>query len=137
MLGQLLGLSGPYRPAPWQPSDTVAVGNYLARQFGGGGGSELQNLQFLQYLDTELIAKGVQDPFGDAAAIFNDARWINDPTAPTTVPGPPQMPRPPPRCAGQRATPRQAHAAAGLPASATAALAKAAARRCSATGTTS
>jgi Penicillin amidase len=28
VLGQALGLSGPYRPAPWQPEDTVAVGNF-------------------------------------------------------------------------------------------------------------
>src|SRR5690349_9599895 len=54
VLGQALGLSGPYRPAPWQAEDTVAVGNFLARQFGGGGGSELTNLQFLQYLENEL-----------------------------------------------------------------------------------
>src|SRR5690242_4796506 len=31
VLGQLLGLSGPYRPAPWSPEDTMAVGNFLAR----------------------------------------------------------------------------------------------------------
>jgi len=41
-LGKLLGMTGPYRPAPWRPVDTMAVGNYLARQFGGGGGSDLQ-----------------------------------------------------------------------------------------------
>jgi len=86
-LGQLLGQSGPYRPAPWQPTDSVAVGNYLARQFGGGGGSELQNLQFLNYLSVELTAKGDQNAGADAAKIFNDARWFNDPHAPTTVPG--------------------------------------------------
>ena len=85
-LGQLLGLSGPYRPAPWQPTDTVAVGNFLARQFGGGGGSELQNLQFELYLVSELQAKGDPQPSVDAAKIFNDARWLDDPTAPTTVP---------------------------------------------------
>src|SRR6266566_7634418 len=88
VLGQALGLSGPYQPAPWQPEDTVAVGNFLARQFGGGGGSELTNLQFLQYLENELIKTGSKHPFTTASAIFNDARWINDPTAPTTVPGP-------------------------------------------------
>ena len=86
-LGKLLGLTGPYRPAPWQPVDTVAVGNYLARQFGGGGGSELQNFQFLDYLAKELQSKGDPNPVTDAAKIFNDARWLNDPTAPTTVPG--------------------------------------------------
>ncbi|HEY1916488.1 MAG TPA: penicillin acylase family protein [Streptosporangiaceae bacterium] len=87
-LGQALGETGPYRPAPWQPTDTMAVGDYLARQFGGGGGSELQNLQFLGYLDSELMAKHDPNPYTDGASIFNDARWLDDPTAPTTVPGP-------------------------------------------------
>jgi penicillin G amidase len=87
-LGKVLGLSGPYRPAPWQPTDTMAVGDYLAREFGGGGGSELRNLGFLQYLNAELAARGDAHPATDATAIFNDARWIDDTTAPTTVPGP-------------------------------------------------
>src|SRR6516162_10565635 len=87
VLGQALGLSGPYQPAPWQPEDTVAVGNFLARQLGGGGGSEATNLQFLNYLENELIKTGAKNPLSAAAAIFNDSRWINDPTAPTTVPG--------------------------------------------------
>ncbi len=87
LLGQLLGLGGPFRPAPWEPTDTVAVGNYLARQFGGGGGSELQNLAFVRYLQAELSSKGDSSAARDARAIFNDSRWIDDPTAPTTVPG--------------------------------------------------
>jgi penicillin G amidase len=88
-LGQALGSpSGtPYRPAPWTPEDTVAVGNYLAREFGGGGGSELQNLSFLNYLVAAQASKDDVNAVSDATAIFNDARWINDPTAPTTVPG--------------------------------------------------
>jgi penicillin G amidase len=88
VLGKALGLPGPYRPAPWRPIDTVAVGNFLAREFGGGGGSELQNLSFLTYLNAELTAKGDASAAADAQAIFNDARWIDDTTAPTTVPGP-------------------------------------------------
>ena len=87
-LGKALGLTGPYRPARWSPTDTVAVGDYLAREFGGGGGSELQNLSFLQYLNAELTARGDAHAATDATAIFNDARWIDDTTAPTTVPGP-------------------------------------------------
>jgi penicillin G amidase len=87
VLGKALGMSGPYRPAPWSPVDSVAVGDYLAREFGGGGGSELQNLSFLRYLDAELAARGDTRAASDAIAIFNDARWIDDPTAPTTVPG--------------------------------------------------
>jgi penicillin amidase len=86
VLGQLFGVGGPYRPAPWQATDTVAVGNFLAREFGGGGGSELSNLAFLHYLDAELTTKGDPNAAADAQAVFNDARWIDDPTAPTTVP---------------------------------------------------
>jgi penicillin amidase len=126
VLGQALGLTGPYQPAAWQPGDTVAVGNFLARQFGGGGGSELTNLQFLQYLENELIKSGAKNPFGTAAAIFNDARWTNDRTAPTTVPQPSLAP-------SASASPAKAdaallHAAAGLPAISHAVLAKAAAK---------
>src|SRR6266568_1082509 len=88
VLGHVLGLPGPYRPPAWRPVDTVAVGNFLARQFGGGGGSELQNLGFLQYLQAELAKAGAPAPATTAGAVFNDARWINDLTAPTTVPGP-------------------------------------------------
>lgn len=86
ILGDLLGTKGPYRPAPWRPIDTVAVGDYLAREFGGGGGSELQNLGFVRYLTAELTKKGDKKAATDAQAIFNDTRWINDPNAPTTVP---------------------------------------------------
>ena len=94
-LGQALGLTGPYRPAPWRPIDTVAVGNYLAREFGGGGGSELQNLSFLTYLDAELTAKSDAHPVQDAQAIFNDARWIDDTDGADHCPlGAPSMPRP-------------------------------------------
>ncbi len=89
ILGLLLGLKEPYRPAPWTPTDTVAVGDYLAREFGGGGGSELQNLSFLNYLKAELAKKKDPNAAADAVAIFNDARWIDDPTAPTTVPSTP------------------------------------------------
>jgi len=85
-LGQALGLTGPYRPAPWRPIDTVAVGNFLAREFGGGGASELENLSFLRYLKAELTVGHDAHPGPDAEAIFNDARWIDDTTAPTTVP---------------------------------------------------
>src|SRR5262245_2642519 len=124
VLGQALGLSGPYQPAPWQPEDTVAVGNFLARQFGGGGGSELTNLQFLQYLESELTKNHVKTPFAAAQAMFNDSRWINDPTAPTTVPGV----HAPAGAAPARAGDSLLHAVAGLPAISRAELAKAAAK---------
>jgi acyl-homoserine lactone acylase PvdQ len=126
VLGKLLGLSGAYQPAPWQPEDTVAIGNYLARQFGGGGGSELNNLQFLQYLENELIKTGSKSPFSTAAAIFNDARWTNDLTAPTTVPQPSLAP--PPGASPAKADAALLHAAAALPALSHTVLAKAAAK---------
>lgn len=75
---RVLGLHGPYRPAPWRPVDTIAIGDMLAREFGGGGGNELNNLTLLEYLQSKYRSS--------ARAIFNDLRWINDPTAPTTVP---------------------------------------------------
>ncbi len=109
-LGQLLGQSGPYRPAPWRPVDTVAVGNFLAREFGGGGGSELTNLQFLNYLFAELTAKGDKNPSADSVKIFNDARWINDPHAPTTVPSTAALSSPPRSQASAAIARHQAHA---------------------------
>ena len=89
VLGTLTGAKGPYRPAPWSPLDTVAVGNYLAREFGGGGGAELSNLAYVRYLTADLRRSHDANAAHDAAAIFDDTRWLNDPTAPTTVPGTP------------------------------------------------
>jgi penicillin G amidase len=86
LAGRLLQLPGPYRPAPWHAVDTLAIGNFLARDFGGGGGSELSNLAFVRYLEAELAKDHDVHATTDTAAIFNDARWINDPSAPTTVP---------------------------------------------------
>ena len=68
-----------YRPKPFTVLDIVANGNFLAREFGGGGGDELSNLQFLQFLQKKYGAT-------EGYAIFNDARWVDDPNAPTTVP---------------------------------------------------
>jgi penicillin G amidase len=121
VLGHALGLppGTPYQPAPWTPEDSVAVGNYLAREFGGGGGSELQNLGFLDYLVAELSAKDDVSAVSDATAIFNDARWLNDPTAPTTVPGggapsPPESASAPIATAGPGSSPATAKTLASL-----------------------
>jgi acyl-homoserine lactone acylase PvdQ len=124
VLGQLLNLPGPYRPAPWQPIDTVAVGNFLAREFGGGGGSELENLAFLRYLQAEFASKGDPSAAADAQAVFNDSRWINDPTAPTTVPDPAD-PSSPTSSGGGQAPAATAQGAAALAGVTTQALATA------------
>jgi penicillin G amidase len=97
LAGNILGLHGrPYRPAAWKPVDTIAIGDVLAREFGGGGGNELNNLTLLRYLQHKYASS--------AHAIFNDMRWINDPTAPTTVPnGRANTPTPPNAASALRA----------------------------------
>ncbi len=109
LAGKILGLTGPYRPGAWRPVDTVAIGDVLAREFGGGGGEELNNLTLLQYLQQKYPSS--------ARSIFNDLKWINDPTAPTTVPnGRANLPTPPNPVRAQRAigfvTPSAARAGA-------------------------
>ncbi len=91
VVGFLTGATGPYRPAPWTPEDTVAVGDYLAREFGGGGGSELSNLAYLRYLQAYFTHRDDTHAARDAMAVFDDTRWIDDPTAPTTVPPSPSL----------------------------------------------
>lgn len=87
-IGGLVGLGDqPYRPRRWTPIDTVAIGNFLAREFGGGGGNELDYERFLRYLEAERTGRGVANPALEARQIFDDALWIDDPTAPVTVPG--------------------------------------------------
>jgi penicillin G amidase len=78
VVGALLG-ENVYKPPPFTVLDVVANGAVLAREFGGGGGDELSNLSFLQFLQAKYGAK-------QGYALFNDARWVDDPTAPVTVP---------------------------------------------------
>ncbi|MCW5851192.1 MAG: penicillin acylase family protein [Anaerolineae bacterium] len=66
-------------PAPWTLRDSVAFGAFMVRRFGEIGGRELTNQAFLNSL---IAQHGQQAAYG----IFNDARWINDPDAPITVP---------------------------------------------------
>lgn len=66
-------------PAPWRPTDTVAVGTLLARRFGEAAGAETRNAALLN---------GLRDLFepAEAARVFDDLRVKNDPGAATTVP---------------------------------------------------
>jgi penicillin G amidase len=66
-------------PAQWTIRDSVAFGVFMTRRFGEIGGREITNASVLSSL---IAAHGQTDGF----AIFNDARWINDPDSPTTVP---------------------------------------------------
>jgi penicillin amidase len=72
---EALGLT----PRPWLPDDSIAVSMALLANFGEFGADELTNAADLQ----ELIAR-----FGPAegSAVFNDTHWLDDPSAPTSVP---------------------------------------------------
>lgn len=75
------GAEGGLDPAsirPWRVTDTVAVGQLMARRFGGDEGGELRNQLILTFL------KNAQKD--DAYRLFNDALWRNDPASPTTIP---------------------------------------------------
>src|SRR5205814_1461004 len=63
---------------PWKVTDSMAIGEMMARRFGGGGGGELRNLQILALL------KGL---FGERAPqVLDDLAPQNDPAAPATIP---------------------------------------------------
>jgi penicillin amidase len=55
----------------WSVNKTLAIAQYMARNFGGGGGLELERLQELQT---------------NGQVWFDQNRPINDPDAPTTIP---------------------------------------------------
>ena len=65
-------------PAPWQPTDTLAVGELELTRFAIGGGGELDNARLLADLRRR---------FSDAEArgIFDDVCWIDDPSAAITI----------------------------------------------------
>jgi penicillin amidase len=71
-------LFGP--PRPWTVDDSIATYLFFGTGFGTFGGDELDNLAQLQ----DLVAR-----LGPAAAqqVFADTHWLDDPSAPTTVPG--------------------------------------------------
>src|SRR5438552_17566162 len=63
---------------PWRATDSLAIGEMMARRFGAEGGGELRNMMVLSFLKAR---------FKDAAPrVFDDLLWRNDPKAPTTIP---------------------------------------------------
>jgi len=74
------GYPVPFDPAalrPWRPTDSIAIGQMMARRFGGSEGGELRNL-----LIFTLLQAGRKQ---DAWKLLNDVAWRNDPAAPTTI----------------------------------------------------
>ena len=66
-------------PRPWTVDDSVATYLYFGAAFGTFGGDELDNLAQLQELIARLGVAGGQQAFADT-------HWLDDPSAPTTVP---------------------------------------------------
>ena len=66
------------KPQHFTVSDIFGFFTQLLRRFGMIGGSEMKNLNALQIL-TERFGKR------EGWAVFNDWRWINDPSAPTYI----------------------------------------------------
>jgi penicillin amidase len=66
-------------PRPWTVDDSIATYLYFASFFGTFGGDELDNLAQLEDLTARL--GGVE-----GQRVFDDTHWLDDPSAPTTVP---------------------------------------------------
>src|SRR5438477_10033461 len=54
---------------PWKVTDSLAIGEMMARRFGGGGGGELRNLQALSFIKSAFGSKAEQ--------VFDDLVWQN------------------------------------------------------------
>jgi acyl-homoserine lactone acylase PvdQ len=65
-------------PTAWSVADVVAVAGLIGGIFGKGGGNEVGNAHFLQYLQQRLGTT-------DGASAFAQFRTANDPLAPTTA----------------------------------------------------
>ena len=69
-----------YQPDPWTIKDSMALIRFMVRRFGENGGRELRNQSDFQALVDMYGSEG------EAEALYNDLHWLNDPTAPVTVP---------------------------------------------------
>ncbi|MCB1845056.1 MAG: penicillin acylase family protein, partial [Halioglobus sp.] len=65
-------------PVPYNVNDVIAVTAFIGSIFGAGGGSEVQNAEFLSKL-----VNGIGE--GQAQLAWEDAMLFNDPEAPTTI----------------------------------------------------
>lgn len=72
-------------PRRWTVDDSIATYLYFANFFGASGDDELNNLAELQDLTGRLGA-------AEGQRVFADTHWLDDPSAPTTVPAPAAVP---------------------------------------------
>jgi penicillin amidase len=67
------------KPRPWTPEDVIATWFVAEQQYGSFGGDEVSNAAQLAGWTAALGA-------GTAAKVFADTHWLEDPSAPTTIP---------------------------------------------------
>ncbi len=72
-------------PRPWTVDDSTATFMLIGSQFGWFGSDELTTAAAYGALVTALGPEA-------AAEVFTDTHWMDDPDAPTTVPGPVTVP---------------------------------------------
>ncbi|MCL4558003.1 MAG: penicillin acylase family protein, partial [Deltaproteobacteria bacterium] len=78
-----------YEPSCGPPQDVIAVTDLLVDFFGTGGGRQLQDLNDVNVLARWFTSRqGLSAPAAQTYAmqVFNDARWSDDPLAPTSIP---------------------------------------------------
>lgn len=69
-------------PRPWTPEDVMATWLVVESHYGSFGGDEVTNTSQLARWTAALGP-------GAAAKLFADTHWLNDPSAPTTIPAGP------------------------------------------------
>jgi len=67
------------KPRPWTPEDVIATWFVAESQYGSFGSDELDNARQLASWRSALGPRG-------AAKVFADTHWLDDPSAPTTIP---------------------------------------------------
>ncbi len=68
------------KPRPWTPGDVLGTWFAIEGQYGSFGGDEVSNAEQLAAWTRSLGRPG-------ADRIFADTHWLNDSSAPTTIPG--------------------------------------------------
>ncbi|HWD38958.1 MAG TPA: penicillin acylase family protein [Fimbriimonas sp.] len=68
-----------FKPEPWTPVDSAAIGVWMLHYFGRGGAGQIRNMAALAYL------QGRKPLQGHVLDVLDDFMWQNDASSPTTV----------------------------------------------------